>query len=157
MREWLVIESAYKNAVFRSDDAKNPVGYIPREAAEKLLGRDLGGTVWFTREDSERMRGHPEWSDTEPPLTVGQSVEPEGKAMSERNYSFTREAHELKPCPFCGNSRPTMRSNGIGDFYVLCEDPDDDAAMQCGASSSDHSCETQRGAADRWNRRKSDT
>lgn len=71
MREWLVIESSYKNAVFASDDAKKPCGYIPRDVAEQLLGRDLGGTVWFKREDSERMRGHPEWRDTEPPHAVG--------------------------------------------------------------------------------------
>lgn len=44
MREWLVIESAYKNAVFASDKAKDD-GYIPRDVAEPLLGRDLGGTV----------------------------------------------------------------------------------------------------------------
>lgn len=71
MREWLVIESAWKNAVFASV-TKQPNGYIPRDVAEQLLGRDLGGTVWFTKDESERMRGHPEWSDTEPPLTDGQ-------------------------------------------------------------------------------------
>jgi hypothetical protein len=69
MREWLVIESAYKNAVFRSDDLKNPLGYIPRDVAEPLLGRKLSGTVWFTKEESERMRAHPEWRDTEPGWT----------------------------------------------------------------------------------------
>lgn len=67
MREWLVIESSYKNAVFASDDVKIPRGYIPRDAAEKLLGRDLGGMVWFTREESQKMREHPEWRETEPP------------------------------------------------------------------------------------------
>jgi hypothetical protein len=66
MREWLVIESSYKNAVFAPDDSKEPRGYIPREAAEKLLGRDLGGMVWFTREESDKMRAHHEWSPTEP-------------------------------------------------------------------------------------------
>lgn len=65
-REWLVIESSGKNAVFAADSDKVPRGYIPRDAAERLLGRDLGGRVWFTREDSEKMRGHPEWRDTEP-------------------------------------------------------------------------------------------
>lgn len=69
MREWLVIESSGKNAAFAGDDAKIPKGYIPRDVAEPLLGRDLGGMVWFTKEDSEKMRSHPEWSDTEPPLT----------------------------------------------------------------------------------------
>lgn len=66
MREWLVIENSWKNSVFADDDAKTPIGYIPRDAAEQLLGRDLSGTVWFTREDGERMRQHPEWRDTEP-------------------------------------------------------------------------------------------
>ena len=65
MREWLVIESSWKNGVFAPDDAK-ALGYIPREEAERLLGRDLGGTVWFTREDGEKMRAHPEWRETEP-------------------------------------------------------------------------------------------
>lgn len=64
MREWLVIESAYKNAVFASDDSKKPAGYIPRDVAEPLLGRSLDGTVWFTKEESEKMRAHPEWRVT---------------------------------------------------------------------------------------------
>ena len=66
MREWLVIEHSWKNAVFASDDAKKPMGYIPRDVAEPLLGRDLGGTIWFTREEGERMRRHPEWRDDKP-------------------------------------------------------------------------------------------
>ena len=64
MREWLVIEKSWKNAVFAPDDAKKPVGYIPRDVAEPLLGRSLGGTTFFTREESERMRSHPEWRDS---------------------------------------------------------------------------------------------
>jgi hypothetical protein len=63
MCEWLVIESAWKNAVFAPDDAKEPKGYIPRDVAEPLLGRDLGGMVWFTREESQLMRSHPEWRE----------------------------------------------------------------------------------------------
>lgn len=66
MREWLVIERSSKNSVFAPDDAKKPVGYIPRATAEALLGRLLGGTVWFSKEDSDKLRSHPEWSDTEP-------------------------------------------------------------------------------------------
>jgi hypothetical protein len=73
MREWLVIENSWKNAVFAPDDADVPNGYIPREAAEQLLGRDLGGAVWFTREEGEKMRAHPEWRKDEPPSTHGQS------------------------------------------------------------------------------------
>ena len=60
-REWLVIESSMKNSVFAPDDARHPLGYIPRDAAEALLGRDLGAIVWFTREESTAMRAHPEW------------------------------------------------------------------------------------------------
>lgn len=65
MREWLVIESSGKNSVFAPDDEK-PRGYIPRDAAELLLGRNLSGTVWLTKEDSEQMRRHHEWTTTEP-------------------------------------------------------------------------------------------
>jgi hypothetical protein len=65
-REWLVIESSMKHAVFAPDHLRDQKGYIPRDAAEELLGRDLGGTVWFTREESAAMRQHPEWRETEP-------------------------------------------------------------------------------------------
>lgn len=71
MREWLVIESSWKNTIFAPDDAKRPKGYIPRDAAEQLLGRDLGAMVWFTREESDKMRSHPEWRETEPPGQEG--------------------------------------------------------------------------------------
>lgn len=66
MREWLVIESSGKNMVFADDSHKLPKGYIPRDAAEQLLGRPLEGRCWFTKDDSEKMRGHPEWRETEP-------------------------------------------------------------------------------------------
>lgn len=66
MREWLVIENSWKNSIFAADDAKKPVGYIPRDSAEKLLGRDLGKTVFFTRKEDIAMRSHPEWRNTEP-------------------------------------------------------------------------------------------
>ena len=65
-REWLVIESSMKNAVFVSDKVRLQKGYIPRDVAEQLLGRDLGGLVWFTREESQKMRGHPAWTETHP-------------------------------------------------------------------------------------------
>lgn len=65
-REWLVIESSKKNAVFVDEAERNRKGYIPRDVAEKLLWRDLGGTQWFTDDESELMRSHPEWRDTAP-------------------------------------------------------------------------------------------
>lgn len=65
MREWLVIESARNKAVF-APDSGYPPGYIPRDVAEKLLGRDLGGRVWFRKDESDKMRAHPDWRDTEP-------------------------------------------------------------------------------------------
>lgn len=68
MREWLVIEKSWKNSTFAPDGSKD-VGYIPRDVAEPLLGRSLGGTVWFTREEGEKMRQHPEWKDVEPSLS----------------------------------------------------------------------------------------
>lgn len=69
MREWLVIESSAKNMVFSSEELRNRKGYIPRDVAEKLLGRALGGMVWFTREESAAMHAHPEWRDNLPPET----------------------------------------------------------------------------------------
>jgi hypothetical protein len=68
MREWLVIESSYKNCVFAPDGAYNS-GYIPRDIVENELGIRVepdGRNTWFTREDCERMRAHPEWRDTMP-------------------------------------------------------------------------------------------
>lgn len=65
MREWLVIESTMKRAVFAGPDAEK-VHYIPRDVAEKLLCRDLGGMVWFNREESELLASAPEWSDALP-------------------------------------------------------------------------------------------
>lgn len=66
MREWLVIENSWSRGVFASDDAKKVSGYIPREAAEHVLGRSMEGAQWFSREDSDKMRAHPEWRETEP-------------------------------------------------------------------------------------------
>lgn len=70
MREWLVIENSWKNGVFADDDAKKPRGYIPRDVAEPLLGRVIedGRATWFTKEEGEKMRSHPLWRDTEPPI-----------------------------------------------------------------------------------------
>lgn len=68
MREWLVIESSRSRSVFADDEARKPIGYIPRDVAEEVLGRDLGSTEWFTRCESDRLHAHPEWRDTLPPL-----------------------------------------------------------------------------------------
>ena len=68
-REWLVIEPSWKRSVFRDDNTPPVHGYIPRDVVEPLLGRSIedGRNTWFTREEGELMRAHPEWSDTEPP------------------------------------------------------------------------------------------
>lgn len=66
-REWLVIEDSRKRAVFAPPEAQRR-GYIPRDVAEKLLGRSMSGTQWFSRDESAKMRAHPEWRDTEPTL-----------------------------------------------------------------------------------------
>ena len=65
-REWLVIENSMKDAVFASEEARTEKAYIPRDAAEELLGRDLSGAQWFTREESDAMRSHADWRDTVP-------------------------------------------------------------------------------------------
>lgn len=77
MREWLVIEHSWKNGVFAPDGAKKPCGYILRDVAEPLLGRSIedGRITWFTREEGEKMRAHPEWTEKEPPGNVGQLIE----------------------------------------------------------------------------------
>lgn len=61
MREWLVIESSMKNGVFAPKEAQKPKGFIPRDVAERILGRRLDGTQWFTREESTLMRAHCDW------------------------------------------------------------------------------------------------
>lgn len=68
MREWLVIEDAMKHAVFRGDEPR-PNHYIPRDVAEELLGRSIAGNVWFTSDESEKLKAHPEYRDTDPPHT----------------------------------------------------------------------------------------
>ena len=76
MREWLVIEDSRKNSVFAPESALIPMGYIPRDVVEQELGIRIDGggrTTWFTREDGDRMRAHPEWRTTEPP---GPAVHP---------------------------------------------------------------------------------
>lgn len=62
MREWLVIEDSRKNAVFAPDGARTAKGFIPRDVAERILGRRMDGNQWFTREESELMRAQPEWT-----------------------------------------------------------------------------------------------
>lgn len=63
-----MIENSWKNAVFAPDDAKTPRGYIPRDVVEQLLDLVIedGRTTWFTKEDGEKMRAHPEWRETGP-------------------------------------------------------------------------------------------
>jgi hypothetical protein len=63
MREWLVIEKTISRSPFARDEERKPSGYIPRDAAEALLGRDLGKVTFFRRDESEKMRQHPEWCE----------------------------------------------------------------------------------------------
>jgi hypothetical protein len=65
--EWLVIESSKKHAVFREPEDELPRGYIPRSVVEEMLGIDIcdGQYTWFTREQGERMRAHPDWLSRE--------------------------------------------------------------------------------------------
>jgi hypothetical protein len=87
MREWLVIENSWKYSVFASDEDKKLRGYIPRDSAEQLLDRSITGTVWFTREESDQMRSHPEWRDTEPP--------PSPVTQPETKMSYDQRCYDL--------------------------------------------------------------
>jgi hypothetical protein len=73
MREWLVIECAWKHAVFADhENGKEHEGFIPRDVVEGELGIKIKGsglTTWFSREDGLRMRAHPAWRTTAPPGT----------------------------------------------------------------------------------------
>ena len=62
MREWLVIEDSRKNGVFAPEGANKPKGFIPRDVAERVIGRRLDGAQWFTKEESDLMRAQPEWT-----------------------------------------------------------------------------------------------
>lgn len=63
MREWLVIEDSRRGGVFAPEESRAPKGYIPRDVAERVLGRRMDGTQWFTREESTLMRAQPEWTE----------------------------------------------------------------------------------------------
>jgi len=84
MREWLVIEDSRKNSVFAPEGAKVPRGYIPRDVAERALGRDLGGTQWFTAEEGDLMRAQPEWESSELSLPLAREPRPELTAIATR-------------------------------------------------------------------------
>lgn len=83
MREWLVIENSWKNAVFAPDEAKAPRGYIPRDVVEPLLGRSIDGTVWCWPEPATR--------DSE-----------SGHSMNRGRAARRSRASQFPPlCPFC--------------------------------------------------------
>jgi hypothetical protein len=68
MREWLVIENSRAYSVFAPDNVPKVMGYIPRDVVEGELGIKVrDGYHWFSAQDGERMRAHPEWTDDEPP------------------------------------------------------------------------------------------
>lgn len=66
-REWLVIENSWSRSIFATEHDRQVSGYIPRDVAEHLLGRSMEGAQWFSKDDSDKLRAHPEWSDVEPP------------------------------------------------------------------------------------------
>lgn len=55
------LRTAERTGVFAPEEARTAKGYIPRDVAEALLGRSMEGAQWFTLEESETMRAHPEW------------------------------------------------------------------------------------------------
>lgn len=68
-----------------------------------------------------------------------------------RGVPKKRGAERLYPCPFCGGTDITIKSNGIGDYYAICGS--EDIAGGCGARTSDVRCESRAQAIERWNRR----
>jgi Lar family restriction alleviation protein len=57
-----------------------------------------------------------------------------------------RMTMKLKPCPFCGNTKPEMDWNvniGVKDYNVECE--------HCGAKGPEH--EVEKAAVEAWNTR----
>jgi len=64
MREWYVIEDHAGKGVFGTEKIH---GYIPRDVVENELGiPHQEGATFFTREQSEAMRAHPEWTTEDP-------------------------------------------------------------------------------------------
>ena len=63
-REWYVIESHAGKGVFGTEEI---YGYIPRDVCENELGIvHKDGAMFFTREQGEAMRAHPEWRTDDP-------------------------------------------------------------------------------------------
>jgi hypothetical protein len=62
-REWLVVENSHAYSVFAPDGAKKIRGYIPRDAAEQITGRNIEGDYWFSKDEGDRMCAHPEWRE----------------------------------------------------------------------------------------------
>jgi hypothetical protein len=63
MREYWVIEDSRTGSVFGPGHGEVIKGYIPRTVGEKIIGRKTkkGECVWFTKEETEAMRQHPEF------------------------------------------------------------------------------------------------
>jgi len=95
MREWLVIENSMKNGIFVSAEVRDEKGYIPRDVAEAICGRSMAGPQWFTREESEKMRAHPEWRDTEPPPLTESTRPPMNDDLIARLERATEGSREL--------------------------------------------------------------
>lgn len=62
------------------------------------------------------------------------------------------EVYRLLPCPFCGGINIGIHGNGIGDFFAICGDLDEELSG-CGARTDDRNCEDQKFAIERWNQR----
>lgn len=62
-KEYWVIDDSQKKGVFATEEQQRPKGYIPRKIGEEIIGRKTKDAecVWFTKEQIDNMRAHPEW------------------------------------------------------------------------------------------------
>ena len=126
-REWLVIEDSRKYSVFAPDEAKSVKGYIPRDVAENILCKDLGGNQWFTAEESGLLRASPEWRTELPPDTASAVYIKQETPMSESagrpdEVESLRKVKEIAGSAWKTNSRDIADwSEDMAHILAICD------------------------------------